>query len=191
LTVENMAKNSDAVSVGLTEHEMFVAATVGITRMLKVIKEGRNHTYGSTDKDNWQRHIEGAFGECAVAKYLKIFWMGGRFDKIGGPDVGIYEVRTADKEYKRLILHPEDKDDSLFIFVTGLHGKYRLRGWIKCSEGKLDRFWEDPKHENRWAYFVPTSVLNPISTFPLFNKEINNDTGLVRSSIKESIVAVH
>lgn len=156
---------SSDISIKLTAPEMILAGQIGVLRMVHVITKGRNHTYGSKDSDNWQRHIEGAMGECAVAKYLGLFW-NGTIGEINRSDVGKIEVRTAFDHNRRLILHKEDKDDSLFVFVTGGNGVYLIRGWIKCSDGKQDRYWSDPTKENRPAYFVPTTILKSMNEFP-------------------------
>lgn len=151
--------------VTLTQYDLTCGAMVGVLRTIYAIFKGLNHAYGADPRDTWKMAIEGALGELAVARYYGIPWR----PKIGQPtpgDVGGYEVRTVSIMNHRLILHPEDPDEAPAIHVVGLLGNYRLVGWVYCKQGKNDDYWEDPQGTERWAYFVPNKILQPMQTLP-------------------------
>jgi hypothetical protein len=139
---------------------MMTAAQVGIMRQVKSIKEGRRDRYGAAMGNGWQLHIEGAMGECAVAKVLGIYWSGS-VNNFDGPDVGMLEVRTTDGHANRLILHDRDNDDAIFVLVTGVNGVYEVRGYISGRDGKLPEYLDDPIG-GRQAYFVPQDKLKSL-----------------------------
>ena len=62
------------VKITLTLPERIQAATVGAQRQFQNIKNGRANTKGADESNSWQRHIEGAMAEMAVAKARGKFW---------------------------------------------------------------------------------------------------------------------
>src|SRR5262245_34183499 len=135
-----------------------MAAHVGVLRQVNALKNGFQNAHGAQDDNNWQTHVEGACGECTAGKFLGLHW-NGNIEKLGGPDVGPYGVRTRSEHWHDLILHRSDPDDRVFILVTGLNGNYVVRGWIFARDGKKPEYWSDPSKKNRWAFFVPQEVL--------------------------------
>lgn len=152
----------DETWITLTASEIINAGVAGVMRQTHVIREDLQGRYNEPKHNCWQRHVEGALTECAMAKYLNLYWQGK--GEPGGRDLGINEVRSAQPHSHRLMLHPEDKDDSKYWFLTGAYGTYKLRGWIMGIDGKQPEYWEDPVKEkggeSRPAYFVPHSKLN-------------------------------
>ena len=143
------------MKVQLTFYEIMQAAHVGLMRQVENLKKDRAPAHGAGDANDWQLHIEGALGEMAVAKYLRIYWSGkGEFR---GGDVGSMQVRCTTYSAGHLLLHPDDKDDDQFWLVTGLNGSYMVRGWIHGYEGKNQDFWREDT--GRPAFFVPQSEL--------------------------------
>jgi hypothetical protein len=143
----------------LTAHEFWIAAQVGAARQCKNLLKGRQDRYGFAG-DGWEAQITGACGEAALAKMLGQWWSG-NMDKLGLADVGKLQVRTTPRDDGRLIVHPEDDDDHVFVLVTGVAPRLDVRGWIVCADAKLDEYWTDPK-TGRPAFFVPQSVLRPV-----------------------------
>ncbi len=141
----------------LTPSEILLAAVSGVMRQSTVIKNDLKGRYGEPDDDCWQRHIEGALAECAMAKYLDRYWQGK--GEAGDRDIGHHEIRSANKHHKRLMMHPRDDDNSRYWFLTGQYGTYKLHGWINGRDAKREEYWEDPTGNNRFAYFVPHSAL--------------------------------
>jgi hypothetical protein len=147
------------IEVVLTPQEILYGAQVGILKFLETQKHKAQQRYGAKQEDRWRFTIEGALGELAVAKHLGIFWSGGRQ---GDEDLPGFEVRTRSRPDYDLIVHPEDRDESRFVLVTGALGHYHLVGWILGKDAKFDGWWKDPAG-GRPAFFVPQYALRPMS----------------------------
>ena len=145
--------------IELTTAEVQMATIIGVQRQIEDIKWENHGKYKSERHLAWQRHIEGALAECALAKFLNVYWSKGKHDQ---PDVGKVDVRTTHHENGKLTLHKEDKDDRKYYLLTGLNGKYMIRGWLLGKAGKQEKFWSDPTGKDRWAYFVPQEFLNKV-----------------------------
>jgi hypothetical protein len=106
-------------------------------------------------------HIEGAGGECAVAKALKLYWSGSvdTFKREG--DVGDLEVRTRSEDWHELLIRPDDPS-AIYVLVVGKIPHFRLVGWIHSSVAKQRNDWLKPHGGRPPAYFVPQSELRPI-----------------------------
>lgn len=148
------------IPVVLAPAEMMQAATVGLIRQLQNLRDQREPAHGAGDEKDWQKHVEGALGEFALAKVLDRFPSGAHGFR--ARDVGKWQVRTTRHPDGRLILHHSDADDDRFVLVTGVNGDYVLRGWILGRDGKQQKWWVDPSGKNRPAYFVPQSALRPL-----------------------------
>jgi hypothetical protein len=140
----------------LKPHEILQASHVGIMRQTENLKKSAKAAYGAGADKDWQLHVEGAMGECALAKFLNIYWPGK--GDMRGPDAGIVDVRTRSKHHYELILHERDPDDRKFWLLTGWNGTYRIHGYILGKDGKKKEYWKDPAG-GRPAFFVPQSAL--------------------------------
>lgn len=145
------------MKVSLSVAEMRISAQVGIERCLHVIEAGRANMYGEQDDKFWQRHVEGAMGEMALAKFTNMYW-NGTIGSVHLPDVGDLEVRTTEHKDGCLIMHPKDKNKAKFVLAIGVRGKYEMVGWIFGHEGKKQEFVRDP-NDRVAAYFVPQKAL--------------------------------
>lgn len=141
----------------LTPAEILIAAIAGVMRQSTVIKKDLEGRYGEPKNNCWQRHIEGALTECAMAKHLGLYWQGK--GEPGDRDLEAHEIRSAQEHYKRLMLHPRDKDDSKYWFLTGQYGRYKLHGWVMGVDGKKEEYWEKPTKDQDAAFFVPQDAL--------------------------------
>lgn len=159
----NVIKQSHPVMVKLNPDQIRYAAIAGTERMIDVIKNKRPNVYGEDDSLCWQRHVEGALAEYAVASWLGANWIPhhGTVDK---PDIehrgAIIEVRSTMKEGGHLLLKKNDPEEAIFILAIGVRGSYRLAGWILAGDGKRPWLWEDKANNGRPCYWVPQSVLN-------------------------------
>ena len=151
--------------IRLTTSEIRRGAMAGLDRMLHVLEAGRQHTHGTPNLGAWERHIEGALGELAFAKYVGLEW-DPHIGQVHLPDVGPYEVRTTSgKDWRgrpqetSLILHQKDNDKALFFLLVGSIGHYDIMGGIRGKNGKVDRWWRSPGPHGRPAYFVPKEIL--------------------------------
>jgi hypothetical protein len=147
------------IEVELTPSEIQTGASIGIRRHCQNIYHKRRPSWGVGTDNNWQLHVEGALGECVIARHLNIYW-NGNLGEFHMPDVaqGKVEVRATASHNNRLILHPTDKDDHAYWLVTGANGTYRIQGYIMGRDGKQQKWWEDPQG-NRPAFFVPQAAL--------------------------------
>lgn len=149
------------MQIALTPAEIVQAALVGVMRQAANLRDGRRDANNAPLILGWQFHVEGALGECAVAKALGLYWPG--MGRLRHADVGTLQVRTAASATDRLILHPGDDDAAVFIHVTGINGSYTLHGWLYGRDGKRREWWADPRG-GRPAFFVPVTALQPIET---------------------------
>lgn len=120
--------------VSLSMTEILHAANAGIYRVVENIKLGRANSHKLQPGNEWQIHIEGALAECALAKFLNVYWEGkGTFN---GVDVGNVDARSTKYENGSLIIHPSDDDARRYYLLTGSDGDYLVRGWILGRDAK-------------------------------------------------------
>jgi hypothetical protein len=147
------------MQVTLNSHEVGAAVRVGALRHWEAVRGGMADRHGF-DGDGWGVHIEGALGEIAAAKALNIYW-DGSVNTFKADDLAGIQVRTRSRADYELIVRPGDDDGAAWVLVTGKHGKYDVRGWIKGDDAKRDEWLA--AHGNRpAAYFVPHAALKPI-----------------------------
>lgn len=153
--------NNGKARVKLSKYEVALGENAGIMRHNYVVNNNLKDPWMGPESTQRKRHISGALGELAVAKYFNIFWSG-TVGELGKMDVGLFQVRMAYKDSHRLIMHHSDKDDDVFIFVTGQRDLFLLHGFTSGSYGKQRKYWQDPG-TGRPAFFVPQKALAPIS----------------------------
>ncbi len=118
--------------------------------------------------------IQGARCEAALAKYLGVSHIKGT---PGAPDVAGYDVRGTQYLDGRLILHPRDLDERIYVLVVGpltarhlaprpYHLAFFVCGWIYGRAGKDKQWWDEPIGNGRPAFFVPQQALMPIQSLP-------------------------
>lgn len=145
--------------VHLSWHESAMASEVGRLRQLAAIKSGLLDRHGYAGQ-GWSEHIEGAIGELVVAKVLGIYW-DGSVNTFSRSDLPGVEVRTRSEPYYDLIVRENDKDDAVFVLVTGKCPSYVVRGWLKGREAKQQQWLKN--HGGRPpAFFVPQEALKPL-----------------------------
>lgn len=160
------ADNPNIVDLGYAE--VARAATVGVQRRLHALRRVQqpNHAIEAV-APVWDIDIEGAAAECAVAKWLGVYWdpVVDRSDKAEGDVAGLH-VRWTRHPAGRLILHKSDPEGGVFVLVTSpAPMRYHLRGWILAADGWRGEWWEDPG-TGRPAFFVPVDALQPMETVP-------------------------
>jgi len=154
------------IEITLSFDEWLFAATEGCRRQIDGQLRGRTPRHDSPEQwtgDGWFWNINGASGEQCVAKWLGIPW-DGSFGDLGANDVGLLEVRTTPGHDYPLRLHDKDKDNSIYILVTGVGPAWRIQGFILGSLGKQRELFHDRpppacKPTGRPAYWVPQDKL--------------------------------
>lgn len=148
------------INIELTMTEIMQAAQVGIMRRMQRLRSKIPLSHGLKEGTEWQLFIDGALSECALAKYLNVYWAG--CGEINGLDVADVEVRSTKYHNGMMIMHKSDKDDVKYYLLTGSEGKYIIRGWIYGREGKQDKYWT-VKTDRPPAYWIPQNVLHDMS----------------------------
>ncbi len=150
------------MKITLSKTEFFIGVQYGIMRQMHNLGNGLKDAYGAETMDGWGVHIEGACAEMVLAKALGCFYNGNMGDlkasDVNMPDLRI-ECRSTSYNTGRLILHEKDSDDALFFLLTGKAPTFEIRGFIKGSDGKQQKYWSDPSGKERHAFFVPQSAL--------------------------------
>ncbi len=147
--------------VTLSPYELSMAAQVGSRRQIEALTKGLPDKHGFGGEDGWTVHIEGACGEMAVASALGRYWSGSVNTFKSGGDVGTVQVRTRSRHDYDLIVRRDDRDNDIFILVTGLAPRFEVRGWIRGADARRSEWLRT--HGNRpAAYFVPQTALMPI-----------------------------
>jgi len=155
--------------VHLTYYEVWLAASVGVSRQLQNIRVQRTGRYGA-DNDTtsaWQHHIEGCLGELATAKAYGLYWSGSVGD-LRAADAGPLQVRATRYRNGRLIVHPApaDSPDHAFVLVVGTPLRLTLAGWVWGHEAQRDEHWGELQR-GRPAFNVPQDALRPMHTLQI------------------------
>ena len=151
----------DGMKISLSKAEIQQAAFVGVQRHLYAIKMKLPEEDGY--RNAWQNRIEGALAEMAFAGMMNLYWAG-KADKLTKGDVNGWEIRMTSHAEGSLLLHRRDLDDAPYVLMTGGGGAYQVRGWIMGRDGKQEKYWGDRANQNRPAFWVPQSDLNPIES---------------------------
>lgn len=144
-------------TIQLSYPEIMQAATIGVMRRMQRLKSGYALAHGLKPGKDWQLMIEGALSECALAKFLNVYWVG--CGEINDVDVGDVDVRSTTYHNGHLIIHKSDDSNRKYYLLTGIDGKYTVRGWIWGHEAKKDEFWGELE-KGRPAYNIPQSELH-------------------------------
>lgn len=147
--------------ITLTQSDIDWATSVGAMRESESKRMGLPQRHGCSDEKSKSVHIDGAMGELAAARAIGVEWQASVNTFKNGGDVGAWQVRTRSSHYFDLIIRDNDRDDDVFILVTGTCPKYRVVGWIRAGDGKQKR-WVKTHGGRPPAYFVPQSELNSL-----------------------------
>lgn len=157
------------MKVILNPSEIILAESVAAKRNAENRKVGRRD--GKVLKNSIDIDVQGAKSELAVSKALGLKWDGAflsdelwKIWRNVGHDVQHLEVRSTRHQNGRLILHPDDVDESPFILVLA-HADpiFELAGWYLGKDGKKDEWWADVGY-GRPCYFVPRNKMNTIDS---------------------------
>jgi len=147
--------------ISLSASEIYVAAQVGMIRQVEDIVAKKKSNTGESQNMAWQRHMEGALAECAMAKHLGVFWSKASWPS---PDVGNVEVRSTPYSFGDLRIKPSDPDNIKFYLLTGINGTYTIRGWIYACEGKKPEYWKRMDKDREEQFWIPQAHLHPLGT---------------------------
>jgi len=142
--------------IELTSQEIQIASMVGIQRQVEDIERRKKSFSGESQTGAWQRHIEGALSECALAKHLNVFWSKRPYPL---PDVYDSEVRSTPYSSGVMPIGTTDKDDRKYYLLTGINGTYIIRGWLYGKDCKRPEWWRELQPGRPPCFCVPQSAL--------------------------------
>ncbi len=149
------------IRVRLTSSELLMAAQAGCFRHVEDVYKQRDDRYGANrGADGWRIDIQGAAGEMALAKALKLYWSGKGV--LGAPDVGEHQARTITNASHSLLMHKSDEWNRRFYLVHYNAPEFTIIGYILGKDAKMERWWSDPTGQGRPAYFVPQDALHVV-----------------------------
>lgn len=153
--------------VTLTRDEWLMAAMVGVTRNISSRMNGKTVAY--SHEKLWSRHIEGACGEAAFAKWLRVPWSASVDTYKDGGDVLDIQVRTRSQDHFDLNIRDIDAPhfDDPFVLVTGRAPAFAIIGWVYGREAKTLGVWADYGNYGKPCWWVPQSKLRPMDTLCL------------------------
>jgi hypothetical protein len=156
---------ANKVEVVLEWYELAIAAQVGLSRQMRAMQMKRPDKHGLDPEKGWSVHIEGAAGEMALAKHKRVYWDGSVDVFKSAGDVGDIQVRTRSKSWYELLVRKDDRDEDIFVLVTGLAPNFAIVGWAYGHEAKLipakDHGGREPAH------FMPQGNLRDIDTLKI------------------------
>ena len=154
--------------IELTEKELVKIGTYGLQRCAMSLSVGRRGAHGfDRNHERWQIDVEGVLTEYAAAKALGVSYhpVTDRSDTELGDIAPGLQVRGTKYPNGNLIMHKTDVDEHVFILVTGVYGRYDVRGWIQAKEGKKQKYWRgNPANTRPPCFWVPQDALKPIDT---------------------------
>tara|TARA_Y100001963_G_scaffold96767_1_gene133215 strand:- start:107 stop:592 length:486 start_codon:yes stop_codon:yes gene_type:complete len=145
--------------ISLSESEMQAAGSIGVSRYIKMIVNGLGESRGSSPVDGWQRQVEGAMGEMAAAKGLKMYPTAFS-NRMNEGDLGSLEVRTTFHKQGRLRLNQVDDPSKRYVHVVGSVGQYQLKGWAWGHE--VLSMEPEEMQPGRPAYYLPNERLSDL-----------------------------
>jgi hypothetical protein len=156
------------MQIKLTLPEMLSASNAGTIRQYASDQRKSEYSDGFTGEKMTPltSHIEGAMGEVCVAKALGIHFPGsvntyGKADL--GDDIG---VRTTNKENYGLLIYEKDNPNHFYYLVKGISPNYRVCGWIRGGDAKVDKYLSPHVNDKITIWRVSESDLNPMTMQP-------------------------
>lgn len=84
------------------------------------------------------------------------------------PDLGQRtEVRNARRRDGRLVAHPGERSEYLYLLVTGEGREYLVVGFMEGVELMIPRRWEEPPRVQYAGWFATQRSLAPIAELPV------------------------
>jgi len=129
------------VEISLEWYEVAMAMGVASRRIANATQHKMHHKYGYTGGNALLNNSLGALSECAVAKYLGVYWNGSVGTFKSGGDVDIVQVRATDNAHGNLIVQADDQPGAPFVLVRVLsETRYELVGWLMGKEAQQKKF---------------------------------------------------
>jgi hypothetical protein len=154
--------------VNLSYSEIRRAELIGMMRNNSNIINKRPHINNQTNY-SYDRHIQGAASEMALAKKLGIFYYAD-IDDFPIADLSIrgfnIQVRsTTNPKYCLTMYDNKDrmKKNQFFFLLIGEIPTFKIMGWMQGIDGMTQKYWKENRDHS--AYFIPQKDLEPYSYF--------------------------
>lgn len=158
----------------LTRGEIVIASEVGSERRRVAIEKGYRNQHGFNGETEWEKDIQAAAAEMAVAKLLGLYWDGLTGPPGDSPDVGPYGVRHTTCETGKLIIRDSDGPRK-YILVIGKIPNFRVIGWIESADARTHPEWKETLGSGRPpAVCVPQLFLHDLAELPELQGRISN-----------------
>jgi len=157
------------IDIVLDWSEVTTAAITGVRRRVSAMYDGRVERFVDDSSAFWARDVHGALAEIVLAKHLNMYWSG-TVGRIDCADVGKLQVRSKLQADHRLIVHPYDKDQEIFVLVfldvyrwhEYQSARCQICGWVYGHEGK-----QHGVIVKNGDYFISNEFLHPMEELPL------------------------
>ena len=161
--------------VKLRPYEVRMAAAVGFSRQMAALADGRKPAFA----EEWPgqlmyNHIAAACAECAVCRYLGIYWGGGVDTfKASDADGGRIEIRYSPtitsgsfKRSPRPKVRPSDTMPVIAVTsVSPSLSDMTIIGWIEAEDAKRPQWASRPDSDRPPCYFPPMDAWRDIDEF--------------------------
>lgn len=151
---------SDAIIIGLGDKEIARAQREGEGRARRHKTHRRKDHFEPADRV--ANDVQAVGAELAVARWLRVDWIGGSSPDGEWGDAGGFFVRWSRLDC--MPIRPTDKAEAIEIFVTGELPVYIIRGWIQPKEAKARPDWYRETPPPYWC--VPMAALRSLKTLP-------------------------
>lgn len=144
----------------LTPIEMRLTGELGLSRRITSLSKAMNDK--QIGGQAWDIDINGAMGEYALAKILKIPWEP-TLNTFKVPDVGDLHVRTTTFQTGRLIIRPGDPY-GIYVLIIANAPIFRAAGWVNYHTGQFPlEYWTRPSKSGPECWAIPQEYLVSIS----------------------------
>jgi hypothetical protein len=146
--------------VTLNAVEAEVAVVVGTARAKISRKSGFEDRSHVEAEERPARDIDGAGAEIAASKATGLRWCMSCGADLRQSDLeGGVEVRSTTRDRGGLIVRRRDRGDRIALLVVGSVPTFRIAGWARIEDARLDEFkWQD-------VWLVPQFRLTPFTAF--------------------------
>lgn len=149
------------IQIRLNSNDVRWATQVGQVRWRRARQRGSKARFAGANEGH---HIDGAGGELAFCRALKLPWPASIDSYHNQPDVyPNWEIRTLRRK-RGVKVTPEDHEDRLVVWVQGQMPVFTIMGYIRAGGAKQHSEWfDDPGNRSRSAWFVPENRMVPIN----------------------------
>ena len=158
--VGNVDESDGRIVDELDPDDMALGASCGALRLKDSKRRKLRDRLG---EDAEWKHVTGAQGEIAFARWLGVPWecTTGAFGKA---DVDGCQVKTRRKTSYELAVHDNDAGRTPCVLITAHPPRFWIRGWILARDAKRPE-WRKAVVGDWEGFFVPNDELRPMAEF--------------------------